>query len=220
MNDENMLISYGKNLLKSLLEDNMFVDALFKTLGEKNSNFLTNRIEYLNSEIEKMKDFQHKMNYLISDDCKFVHIRNFISFFFTRVDPALVDTNIKIFLDYVEEKSSENIYETLLDKVCLLNKEALEILKKIKTNINEDNHYEWKEFITLYPNIDNKIRYREILTSNEQTIEMHEVSFGMKNLLDNGFIISLSTNYPGAIDIYNIDAFSLTTIGHLILNYI
>lgn len=134
-----------------------------KTLKEQNDKILIERIEYLNSEIAKLKDFESKMKYLTSDEAKFVHVKNFISFYFTRTDPALVETNIKVFLDYINEKNAMDIYDKLLDKMCLLNKEALNVLKKIKNNLKEDNYYDWKDFIKLYSNINSNLRYRDIM---------------------------------------------------------
>lgn len=218
--EDNALMNYGKNLFEIMLEKNPFVDAAIKTLKEQNDKILIERIEYLNSEIAKLKDFESKMKYLTSDEAKFVHIKNFISFYFTRTDPALVETNIKIFLDYINEKNAMDIYDKLLDKMCLLNKEALNVLKKIKNNLKEDNYYDWKDFIKLYPNINSNLRYRDIMTSKNQNNDMLEVSFGLKTLIENEFIISMSTNYPGSIDVYNVDKFSLTGLGFLILEYI
>ncbi len=218
--EDNALMNYGKNLMETMLEKNPFVDAAIKTLKEQNDKILIERIEYLNSEIAKLKDFESKMKYLTSDEAKFVHVKNFISFYFTRTDPALVETNIKIFLDYINEKNTMDIYDKLLDKMCLLNKEALNVLKKIKNNLKEDNYYDWKDFIKLYPNINSNLRYRDIMTSKNQNNDMLEVSFGLKTLIENEFIISMSTNYPGSIDVYNVDKFSLTGLGFLILEYI
>ncbi len=218
--EDNALMNYGKNLFEIMLEKNPFVDAAIKTLKEQNDKILIERIEYLNSEIAKLKDFESKMKYLTSDEAKFVHVKNFISFYFTRTDPALVETNIKIFLDYINEKNAMDIYDKLLDKMCLLNKEALNVLKKIKNNLKEDNYYDWKDFIKLYPNINSNLRYRDIMTSKNQNNDMLEVSFGLKALIENEFIISMSTNYPGSIDVYNVDKFSLTGLGFLILEYI
>lgn len=218
--EDNALMNYGKNLMETMLEKNPFMDAAIKTLKEKNDKILIERIEYLNSEIAKLKDFESKMKYLTSDEAKFVHVKNFISFYFTRTDPALVETNIKIFLDYINEKNTMDIYDKLLDKMCLLNKEALNVLKKIKNNLKEDNYYDWKDFIKLYPNINSNLRYRDIMTSKNQNNDMLEVSFGLKTLIENEFIISMSTNYPGSIDVYNVDKFSLTGLGFLILEYI
>ena len=218
--EDNTLMNYGKNLMETILEKNPFVDAGIKTLKEQNDKILIERIEYLNSEIEKLKDFESKMKYLTSDEAKFVHVKNFISFYFTRTDPALVETNIKIFLDYINEKNTMDIYDKLLDKMCLLNKEALNVLKKIKNNLKEDNYYDWKDFIKLYPNINSNLRYRDIMTSKSQNNDMLEVSFGLKTLIENEFVISMSTNYPGSIDVYNIDKFSLTGLGFLILEYL
>ncbi|MEE0683646.1 MAG: hypothetical protein UC703_04455 [Bacilli bacterium] len=218
--EDNALMNYGKNLFEIMLEKNPFVDAAIKTLKEQNDKILIERIEYLNSEIAKLKDFESKMKYLTSDEAKFVHVKNFISFYFTRTDPALVETNIKIFLDYINEKNAMDIYDKLLDKMCLLNKEALNVLKKIKNNLKEDNYYDWKDFIKLYPNINSNLRYRDIMTSKNQNNDMLEVSFGLKTLIENEFIISMSTNYPGSIDVYNVDKFSLTGLGFLILEYI
>lgn len=218
--EDNALMNYGKNLMETMLEKNLFVDAAIKTLKEQNDKILIERIEYLNSEIAKLKGFESKMKYLTSDESKFVHVKNFISFYFTRTDPALVETNIKIFLDYINEKNTMDIYDKLLDKMCLLNKEALNVLKKIKNNLKEDNYYDWKDFIKLYPNININLRYRDIMTSKNQNNDMLEVSFGLKTLIENEFIISMSTNYPGSIDVYNVDKFSLTGLGFLILEYI
>lgn len=218
--EDNALMNYGKNLMETMLEKNPFMDAVIKTLKEQNDKILIERIEYLNSEIAKLKDFESKMKYLTSDEAKFVHVKNFISFYFTRTDPALVETNIKIFLDYINEKNTMDIYDKLLDKMCLLNKEALNVLKKIKNNLKEDNYYDWKDFIKLYPNINSNLRYRDIMTSKNQNNDMLEVSFGLKTLIENEFIISMSTNYPGSIDVYNVDKFSLTGLGFLILEYI
>ena len=218
--EDNALMNYGKNLMETMLEKNPFMDAAIKTLKEQNDKILIERIEYLNSEIAKLKDFESKMKYLTSDEAKFVHVKNFISFYFTRTDPALVETNIKIFLDYINEKNAMDIYDKLLDKMCLLNKEALNVLKKIKNNLKEDNYYDWKDFIKLYPNINSNLRYRDIMTSKNQNNDMLEVSFGLKTLIENEFIISMSTNYPGSIDVYNVDKFSLTGLGFLILEYI
>ena len=218
--EDNALMNYGKNLFEIMLEKNPFVDAAIKTLKEQNDKILIERIEYLNSEIAKLKDFESKMKYLTSDEAKFVHVKNFISFYFTRTDTALVETNIKIFLDYINEKNAMDIYDKLLDKMCLLNKEALNVLKKIKNNLKEDNYYDWKDFIKLYPNINSNLRYRDIMTSKNQNNDMLEVSFGLKTLIENEFIISMSTNYPGSIDVYNVDKFSLTGLGFLILEYI
>lgn len=218
--EDNALMNYGKNLMETMLEKNLFVDAAIKTLKEQNDKILIERIEYLNSEIAKLKGFESKMKYLTSDESKFVHVKNFISFYFTRTDPALVETNIKIFLDYIKEKNTMDIYDKLLDKMCLLNKEALNVLKKIKNNLKEDNYYDWKDFIKLYPNININLRYRDIMTSKNQNNDMLEVSFGLKTLIENEFIISMSTNYPGSIDVYNVDKFSLTGLGFLILEYI
>lgn len=218
--EDNALMNYGKNLMETMLEKNPFMGAAIKTLKEQNDKILIERIEYLNSEIAKLKDFESKMKYLTSDEAKFVHVKNFISFYFTRTDPALVETNIKIFLDYINEKNTMDIYDKLLDKMCLLNKEALNVLKKIKNNLKEDNYYDWKDFIKLYPNINSNLRYRDIMTSKNQNNDMLEVSFGLKTLIENEFIISMSTNYPGSIDVYNVDKFSLTGLGFLILEYI
>lgn len=218
--EDNALMNYGKNLFEIMLEKNPFVDAAIKTLKEQNDKILIERIEYLNSEIAKLKDFESKMKYLTSDEAKFVHVKNFISFYFTRTDLALVETNIKIFLDYINEKNAMDIYDKLLDKMCLLNKEALNVLKKIKNNLKEDNYYDWKDFIKLYPNINSNLRYRDIMTSKNQNNDMLEVSFGLKTLIENEFIISMSTNYPCSIDVYNVDKFSLTGLGFLILEYI
>lgn len=218
--EDNALMNYGKNLMETMLEKNLFVDAAIKTLKEQNDKILIERIEYLNSEIAKLKGFESKMKYLTSDESKFVHVKNFISFYFTRTDPALVETNIKIFLDYINEKNTMDIYDKLLDKMCLLNKEALNVLKKIKNNLKEDNYYDWKDFIKLYPNININLRYRDIMTSKNQNNDMLEVSFGLKTLIENEFIISMSTNYPGSIDVYNVDKFSLTGLGFLVLEYI
>lgn len=218
--EDNALMNYGKNLMETMLEKNPFMDAAIKTLKEQNDKILIERIEYLNSEIAKLKDFESKIKYLTSDEAKFVHVKNFISFYFTRTDPALVETNIKIFLDYINEKNTMDIYDKLLDKMCLLNKEALNVLKKIKNNLKEDNYYDWKDFIKLYPNINSNLRYRDIMTSKNQNNDMLEVSFGLKTLIENEFIISMSTNYPGSIDVYNVDKFSLTGLGFLILEYI
>lgn len=218
--EDNALMNYGKNLMETMLEKNPFMDAAIKTLKEQNDKILIERIEYLNSEIAKLKDFESKMKYLTSDEAKFVHVKNFISFYFTRTDPALVETNIKIFLDYINEKNTMDIYDKLLDKMCLLNKEALNVLKKIKNNLKEDNYYDWKDFIKLYPNINSNLRYRDIMTSKNQNNDMLEVSFGLKTLIEDEFIISMSTNYPGSIDVYNVDKFSLTGLGFLILEYI
>ena len=218
--EDNALMNYGKNLMETMLEKNLFVDAAIKTLKEQNDKILIERIEYLNSEIAKLKGFESKMKYLTSNESKFVHVKNFISFYFTRTDPALVETNIKIFLDYINEKNTMDIYDKLLDKMCLLNKEALNVLKKIKNNLKEDNYYDWKDFIKLYPNININLRYRDIMTSKNQNNDMLEVSFGLKTLIENEFIISMSTNYPGSIDVYNVDKFSLTGLGFLILEYI
>lgn len=203
--EDNALMNYGKNLMETMLEKNPFMDAAIKTLKEQNDKILIERIEYLNSEIAKLKDFESKMKYLTSDEAKFVHVKNFISFYFTRTDPALVETNIKIFLDYINEKNTMDIYDKLLDKMCLLNKEALNVLKKIKNNLKEDNYYDWKDFIKLYPNINSNLRYRDIMTSKNQNNDMLEVSFGLKTLIEDEFIISMSTNYPGSIDVYNVD---------------
>ena len=218
--EDNALMNYGKNLMETMLGKNPFMDAAIKTLKEQNDKILIERIEYLNSEIAKLKDFESKMKYLTSDEAKFVHVKNFISFYFTRTDPALVETNIKIFLDYINEKNTMDIYDKLLDKMCLLNKEALNVLKKIKNNLKEDNYYDWKDFIKLYPNINSNLRYRDIMTSKSQNNDMLEVSFGLKTLIENEFVISMSTNYPGSIDVYNIDKFSLTGLGFLILEYL
>ena len=54
----------------------------------------------------------------------------------------------------------------------------------------------------------------------EENDELLEISFGLKNLIENDFIISLSTNRLGSIDIYNVDRFSITNIGYLLLEYL
>lgn len=220
MNEENAIISYGKNLLKAYVEQNPFSNALIKTVDDTKQNFIIERLKKLENKIEDLEFFEKQISYLMNDQNKYIHVRNFLSFYFTKTDPSLVETNIKIFLDYVKEKYNHNSYDILLEKICLLNKESLNVLQKIKTNISENNYYEWEDFIKLYPNVDSNLKYRELLTSKELNYDMLEVSFGIKNLIENDFIISLSTNYPGSIDVYNVDKFSLTNIGFLILNYI
>lgn len=218
--DDKSLVKLGKNIFEAYLETNPIGSVIVKTFNDRNNELLIERMNYLTKEVEKLKNFEEKIKYLTDDNNKYIHLRNFLSFYFTRTDPALIETNIKIFLDYVNEKNSIDIYDKLLDKICLLNKESLNVLRKIKDNLKEDNYYEWEEFIKLYPSIDNKLCYRDILTSKEMSNDMLEVSFGIKTLIENDFIISLSTNYPGSIDVSNVDMFSLTGIGFIILDYI
>ena len=212
-----------KDVLVSVVElvtDNIPAIKFFRNMIKKRDDRLIDeRMKSMLQRIDNLELFQKKLEYLVNDSNKYIHIRNFLSFYFTRTDPALVETNIKIFLDYVKEKYTMDIYDTLLEKICLLNKDALNVLLKIKYNQRDDNYYDWKEFIKLYPTINQDLRYREILTEPNPNNEMLEITYGMKRLIENDFIINLSTTY-NEIDIYNVDKFSLTSLGFLILNYI
>ena len=219
MNEETA-IEVVKNAFEVVIENNPLGSFILKMINDQQDDLFNERINYLDKRINDLESFKKNMSYLIDDTNKYIHVRNFLSFYFTKTDPALVETNVKIFLDYINEKSNKNSYDILLEKICLLNKEALNILKKIKNNLKEDNYYQWKEFIVLYPTIDSNLDYRKIITSKELNDDMLEISFGMKSLVENDFIITLSATSVGSIDIHNIDVFSLTNLGYLILDYI
>lgn len=220
MTEENGIIKYGKNVLKSVAEQNPILGGLIKTFDDKNLELIEERNRELESRIVDLEFFKKQLEYLIDDKIKYIHIRNFLSFYFTKTDPVLVETNVKIFLDYVYEKNTSNSYDLLLEKICLLSKESLNVMRKIKKMEKDGEYYEWKDFLKLYPNVNQKLSYRDILISPELNDELLEISFGLKNLIENDFIISLSINYPGSIDIYNVDSFSLTNIGYLLLEYL
>ncbi len=220
MDEENKLVEYLMTAGEVVLETNPLGNFVLKTYNKQSQNMLYERIEYLNKKIENLEFFMKQLDYLMNDSSKYIHVRNFLSFYLTRTDPALIDTNIKIFLDYVNEKSISTNYDNLLNKICLLNKESLNVLRKIKNNLKEDNYYEWEQFIKLYPNINSSLRFRDIFTSKEMNEDMLEITFGLKTLIENDFIISMSGNYPGNIDVYDVEKFSLTNLGYLILNYI
>ncbi len=220
MNEENELVQYGKNVLISFAEQNPFIGGLIKILDDKNSELIMERSRKLESRIENLEFFQKQLSYLMDDKSKYIHIRNFLSFYFTKTDPALIDTNINIFLDYIQEKNNNSSYNLLLEKICLLSKESLNVMKKIKVMTKNGSYYEWKDLLKLYSNVNQDLSYRDILTSKDLNDELLELSFGLKNLIENDFIISLSTNYPGSIDIYNVDQFSITNIGYLLLEYL
>lgn len=220
MSEENEIVRYAKNVLISFAEQNPFFCGLVKTFDDKDAEFIMDRSKALERRIDDLEFFKKQLSYLMDDRSKYIHIRNFLSFYFTKTDPALIDTNISIFLDYIQEKYNANSYDLLLEKVCLLSKESLNVMKKIKMMSKEGSYYEWKDFLKLYPNVDQTLSYREILTSENLNSELLEISFGLKNLIENDFIISLSTNYPGSIDVYNVDSFSITNIGNLLLKYI
>lgn len=218
--NEDTAIEVVKNAFEVVIENNPLGSFILKMINDQQDDLFNERINYLDKRINDLESFKKNMSYLIDDTNKYIHVRNFLSFYFTKTDPALVETNVKIFLDYINEKSNKNSYDILLEKICLLNKEALNILKKIKNNLKEDNYYQWKEFIVLYPTIDSNLDYRKIITSKELNDDMLEISFGMKSLVENDFIITLSATSVGSIDIHNIDVFSLTNLGYLILDYI
>ena len=215
-----ILALYFINIIKSIAEQNPLLGGLIKTINEQNDELLNERCKAIEDRIKDLEFFVKKFSYLIEDNAKYIHVRNFLSFYFTKTDPALVETNVKIFLDYVYEKNINNSYDLLLEKICLLSKESLNVMKKIKTMTKIESYYEWKDFLSLYPNVDQKLNYRDILTSKELNDELLEISFGLKNLIENDFIISLSTNRLGSIDIYNVDRFSITNIGYLLLEYL
>lgn len=220
MNDKNELIEYLKTAGEILIEMDPLGNFILKTYNKQSERIFNERVQTLIEKVDNLEYFMKKLDYLMNDNCKYIHVRNFLSFYFTKTDPALIETNVKIFLDYVNEKSISTNYDNLLNKICLLNKESLNVLRKLKDNIREDNYYEWKEFIQLYPNINSKLSFRDIFTSKELTEEMIEITFGLKTLIENDFIISMSGNYPGNIDVYDVEKFSLTNLGYLILNYV
>ena len=220
MDEKQEVANYVKNVGKSFLEKYPLVGGLFKTIDAKHNELIIDRIKYLEDRIKELEFFQKQFSYLMDDKSKYIHIRNFLSFYFTKTDPALVDTSIRIFLDYIQEKYANNSYDLLLEKICLLSKESLNVMKKIKNMKKDGTYYEWEDFLKLYPNVDQKLCFRDILTSTVLDDEQLEISFGLKNLIENDFIISLSTNYPGSIDIYNVDRFSITNIGYLLLEYL
>lgn len=220
MNDKNELIEYLKTAGEVLIEMDPLGNFILKTYNKQSERIFNERVETLVEKVDNLEFFMKKLDYLMNDNCKYIHVRNFLSLYFTKADPALTETNVKIFLDYVNEKSISTNYDNLLNKICLLNKESLNVLRKIKGNIREDNYYEWKEFIQLYPNINSKLSFRDIFTSKELTEEMLEITFGLKTLIENDFIISMSGNYLGNIDVYDVEKFSLTNLGYLILNYV
>ena len=215
-----VLVKFEKNVLKSTLEQNPVVGGMLKTIDDIYNELFIERIKILENRIRDLEFFQKQFSYLMDDKSKYIHIRNFLSFYFTKTDPALVDTNVSIFLDYIKEKHINNSYDLLLEKICLLSKESLNVMKKIKNMKKDGPYYEWQDFLKLYPNVNQELSFRDILTSTELNDEKLEISFGLKNLIENDFIISLSTNYPGSIDIYNVDRFSITNIGYLLLEYL
>lgn len=217
---DNEVVKYGENVLKSFVEQNPFVAGLIKTIDDKHSKFVEDRINYLESRIKNLEFFVKQISYLIDDNSKYIHLRNFLSFYFTKTDPALVETSISIFLDYINEKYNDNIYDLLLDKMCLLSRESLSVMKKIKLMSKNGSYYDWKDFLNLYSGVDQTLEYRDILTSENFDSKLLEISYGFKNLIENDFIISLSANYAGFIDVYNVDKFSVTSLGYLLFKYI
>ncbi len=220
MKRKNIALTLGKNTILSVLQQYPLIAGLIATIDEENKDLVFEKINYLEDKLKEINFSIEKLTYLIDDSAKYIHIKNFLSFYFTKTDPALVETNIKIFLDYVSEKQNNNGYDILLEKICLLSRESLNVVKKIKSIVKDENYYEWSEFLKLYTNIDQTLSYRDILTSKELNGELLEISFGLKSLIENDFIISLSANYPGNIDIYDIDKFSITNIGYLLLEYV
>lgn len=217
------LFDLFKNIVISAAGQNSVVAGFFKTLEDKDYSMFCERasklmLEFKNKMIE-MDMVIKKVNYLIADESKYIHLRNFISFYFTKCDPALIETNIRIFFDYISEKYVKDTYDILLEKMCLLNKQSINVMKKIKSIENKKNIYEWKNLIALY-DINQDMVYTQLLTSEDLTNDHLELAYGLKSLVDNDFITNSVTLYPGDVDVNNIDKFSLTAIGHLLMNYI
>lgn len=176
------------------------------------------RLEKLNSKIEDLELFKNKMNYLANDETKYIHLRNYLKFYFVLSDPALIETNIRLIIDYVLEKNKYGVYDVLLEKMCLLNKFSIEILKELK-KISDDSNgfYNWKELMILY-NID--YSYSQILTMETNSELYAKISYGFKNLIESGFIVNYPTSYPGSVDVISLDKFKLTSIAHLLSSYL
>jgi len=204
--------------LKTVLSTNpvgTFISELDNITSQK---IINNRLEMLTNRIDNLDAFKNKMNYLTNDESKYIHLRNYLKFYFVLSDPALIETNIKIIIDYVLEKNKYNMYDVLLEKMCLLNKFSIEILKDLKEiKTDEDGYYNWEKIMNLYK-ID--YTYSQILTMSHEEDLYAKISYGFKNLIESGFIINYPTLYPGSVNVSSLDKFQLTSIAYLLINYL
>lgn len=214
----------GKVIVQTMANKNLLTEVCYGLYDlEKNDiekNILLNRLNKLENAIIDLEIFCEKLRYLTADETKYIHIRNYLKFYFSQSDSALIDTNIKLIKEYVLEKNKYSIYDILLEKMCLLNKFSIEILKDIKKlTKDEQGCYLWKDYLNLY-NLPENLEFATILCSEEESEIYAKIAYGFKSLLEAGFITNHPELYLGPIDLVALDKFNLTSIGNILSKFI
>ena len=213
-----------KATTKTLMDRDVFLSIISNYFEEEDNAIMKNiyeqRLNKLENKIEDLRLFCSKLQVLVNDETKFIHMRNFLKFYFYKSDPALIDTNIKIIIDYILDKNSYEIYDLLLEKMCLLNKYSIEVLKDIKElETNSDGYYTWEDYLK-YNQIDRKKTFANLLCADSDDDFYTKAAFGFKALMDGEFICNYPLAYPGNIDVSAVDYFMLTNLGHKLIKYI
>ena len=211
----------GINVIASLHPLTVCIYETFKlNIEDKEKQFLNYRLEQLENAITNLEFFQQQLFLLVNDENKLIHLKQFLRYYLYQSDTSLIELNIKVLLDYIYEKNQYSIYDILLDKMCDLNKYAIDILKDLKEiSKNKEKFYFWKDILQLY-NFPSNLTYTEILCSENITEPYIKVAYGLKSLLENDFIANYNTLYPGDLETFAFDKFKLSKTGILLTQYL
>lgn len=216
--------SLAKSTIKAAMSQDAILSVLINFFEEEENlafrNVCEDRLKKLEDKIENINLFCGRLKDLLNDQTKYIHMRNFLKFYFYKSDPALIDVNVKIIIDYVLDKNNYDIYDLLLEKMCLLNKYSIEILEDIKNLfINSDGYYSWEDYLD-YNKFKSNKSFTEFLCANSDDVFYVKTAFGFKSLIDGDFVSNYPTLYPGKVDVNSVDNFMLTNLGHKLIQYI
>lgn len=221
MNQEIIVKNFGYSIIESFPIIGPFITRNLDNIESKTQTMITeSRLNILETEIKKIGNYQKELDYFRTNESKYLIIKRYINNLVFNIDPALVDTNVNMFVDYVREKKTNDEYDILLEKIVFLNKYSLKVLKNISKCTNDRDYYHMDELMKFYPTIDPETKFYEILNKSNKSEEELELSYGLKSLIDNGFVSSNYTNYPGSINQNIISMLQITGIGYILLNYI
>ena len=217
------LIDVADAGIETVIESNpigLFITKIAK--NEENSiqeAYYENRYQHLNNRVKSIDNYIKKIEYLLSDESKCILIRNWLFNFLYKIDPALVETNIKMIVDFISNKYVNSEYEVLLNNIVFLNKYSIKVLKTISECENERGYYSWESLLDKYE-MKKKTQYYEIINKTDKTNKEIEIAYGIQSLVENKFISTSYTNLAGSINENIISFIQITGIGQLLLNYI
>ena len=136
------------------------------------NSHVIDRINRVEAAIKKMDNYDSKIHWIESNENKLIVVRKYLENLFYYIDPALLDINIKIFVDYVDDKKIKNEYDYFLEKVVFLNRYSFKVLKQISNCEKDSEYYKWDDLLKQY-NINEDLKYYHFINKdNKNEVDM------------------------------------------------